>query len=158
VESYIDQGAIIVSVLALAVSVLAWRAAMLAGRAATFERRFEISRDAELFITSWQRNGSPDMAKLPLIVGAWSRSQFLCCETATGYLKAVWDDAASAAVLRKVVTGELPGDQSEALIELHALTSDHADLVQLRAAFMRDLKIGSSSTGRAILGVIRATR
>ena len=157
-ESYIDLGAIIVAVLALAVSVLAWRAAMLAGRAAAFERRFEIYRDAETFITAWQRDGSPDMAKLPLIVSAWSRSQFLCSETATSYLKTVWDDAASAAVLRKVVTGELPGDQGEAVIDLHALTSEHADLVLLRAAFMDDLKIGSGSTGRTLLRVIGATR
>lgn len=157
-ESYTDLGAIIVAVLALAVSVLAWRAAMLAGRAATFERRFEIYRDAETFIAAWQRNGSPDMAKLPLIVGAWTRSQFVCSERATDYLKAVWDDAASAAVLRKVATGELPGDQGELAVELHALTSEHADLVPLRAAFMGDLKIGSGSSGRMLLRVIGAAR
>ena len=157
-ESYIDLGAIIVAVLALAVSVLAWRAAMLAGRAATFERRYEIYRDAETFITTWQRNRSPDMTKLPLIVDACSRSQFLCSEKATNYLKSVWDDAASAAVLRKVVTGELPGDQGEAVIELHALTSEHADLVLLHAAFMEDLKIGYGSTGRTLLRALGAAR
>jgi hypothetical protein len=158
VESYIDLGANVVAVLALAVSVLAWRAAMLAGRAAAFERRFEIYRDAETFISAWQRDGSPNMAKLPLIVGAWSRSQFLCSEAATSYLKAVWDDAVSAAVLRKVASGELPGEPADAVLELRALTSEHADLVQLRAAFMSDLKIGSGSTGRTLLRVIGAAR
>jgi hypothetical protein len=61
-------------------------------------------------------------------------------------------------VLNKVVSGQLPGDQVEAAIELHALTSEHADLVMLRAAFMGDLKIGSGSTGRTLLRVIGATR
>ena len=107
-ESYIDLGVIVVAVLAFAVSILAWRAAMLAGRAATFERRFEIYRDAETFIAAWQRNGSPDMAKLPLIVGAWTRSQFVCSETATNYLKTVWDDAVNAAVLQQGRCGHAP--------------------------------------------------
>ena len=157
-ESYIDLAAALMAALALGVSFLAWRASMLAVRATTFDRRFEIYKDAESFIAAWTRDSSPDMSRLSVLVGAWSRSQFLCSDEVTSYLKQVWDDAVSAAVLRKVMSGELPGDHGQAAEESHALLREHADFVLLRATFMPDLRVRPGSMGRTILRLLQGSR
>lgn len=142
-EKYINVVAVLVAALALFVSYLSLRAAMLGVRASTFDRRYEIYADAEKFLGTWMRDGHPDMDKLGLIVGAWSRSHFLCRREVTSYLKKVWHDAVRAAYLRQVMKGEVEGDHGKAVDEFHALLQYHVGFDRLRTIFVPDLGVVS---------------
>lgn len=138
---YLNIGAILIAAIALIVSYLSWRTSEKAVRASTFNRRFEIYLDAQAFIDAWMRHARPDMEKLPTLVGAWSRSHFLCREEVTQYLRSLWVDAVKAAELDMVVSNEMEGDRPEAVKEVYRLLRTHADYDQLRQKFMRDLKV-----------------
>ena len=87
------------------------------------------------------RDGQPDMTLLGVLVGAWSRSHFLCKTEVTDYLRKLWLDAVRASYLHGVMTGEAQGDHGEAVKEFHALLREHADYDKLRAKFMSDLRV-----------------
>lgn len=141
-ESYVNIGALVIAVVALCVSYLSWRTSEKAVRASTFDRRYEVYSDAESFIGTWMRDAVPDMGLLPTLIGAWTRSHFLCREEVTDYLRKLWKDAVRANYLRGIMSGEVEGqDRQAAVKEFHALLKLHADYAQLRNKFMADLKI-----------------
>jgi hypothetical protein len=140
-DSYINLGALLVATLALLVSILSWRASMLAVRATTFDQRYGVYADAERFLSAWMRDGRPDMSLLSVLVGAWSRSHFLCNERVTRYLRKLWTDAVTADYHEKVVRGETTGDHAQSVKIVHELLLEHHDFDKLRTNFMGDLKV-----------------
>ena len=120
-DTFIDLGVLIVAAVALVLAYLSWRASLLAVRASTFDRRYEVYADAERFLSAWMRDGRPDMNLLSVIVGAWSRSHFLCNEHVTTYLRKLWLDAVEANFHEKVVRGEATGDRSKSIKLVHDL-------------------------------------
>ena len=140
-DTYIDLGVLVVAAIALVLAYLSWRASLLAVRASTFDRRYEVYAEAERFLSAWLRDGRPDMSLLGLLVGAWSRSHFLCNERVTTYLRKLWLDAVNADFNERVVTGELAGDYDKSVKIVHDLLMEHHDFDNLRAVFMGDLKV-----------------
>ena len=148
-DLFLDLGAIVIAALALGVSVLSWRVAQQAtratqqgARAAIYDRRFEIYSDAEDFIAAWSRDGRPDIRNaLPTLVGAWSRSHFLCRDEVTRYLRQLWLDAVQADYLNNVISGEVKGDRDAAIAKAHDYLNEHVDFEKLRELFSEDLKI-----------------
>ena len=92
-EPYISVGAIVIAAIALWVSHRSWRTSEKAIRASTFDHRYEVYSDAEAFIGAWMRDARPDLGKLPTLIGAWTRSHFLCRDEVTKYLRKLWEDA-----------------------------------------------------------------
>lgn len=142
-EGFSAAAAAIIAALALAVSYLSWRASVQAVAASTFDRRYEIYADAERFISAWMRDARPDLSLLSVLVGAWSRSHFLCSKEVTTYLRKVWLDSIRASQLERVMAGAEKGDHGRAVEEFHDLLREHADFDRLRAKFMHDLKIAT---------------
>ena len=97
--------------------------------------------DAEAFIGVWMRDARPDMEKLPLLVGAWTRSHFLCRGEVTQYLRTLWTDAVRADELNELMSGNAEGDRPKAVKEFYELLKAHANYERLRGKFMPDLKI-----------------
>jgi hypothetical protein len=135
--------AAVISLFALAVSFLSWRAAVQSISASAFDRRFEIYSDAERFIGAWMRDAHPDLGLLPTLVGAWTRSHFLCSDEVTTDLRKLWLDAVNADMDHKVIAGEVQGDRDRAIERRTALMLEHADYERLRAKFMHDLKVAT---------------
>lgn len=133
---------ILIALAALVVSVLSLRASSQTVRATVFDRRFDIYADAEKFIAAWGRDGYPDIqTELRTLVGAWTRSHFICHPSTTQYLRKLWLDGIEANKLRAVIAGELPGDHAEAVRKYYELLRLHADYDKLREVFMKDLRI-----------------
>lgn len=131
----------VVAIAAFAVSYASWRASERSVKAAIFERRFSIYEDAEKFLSSWLHHGRPDMDQLGLLMGAWSRSQFVCRPEVATYLKKVRMDALDANLLEQVIAGTVEGDHGAAVQKKYELIREHGDFTKLRSVFMHDLKI-----------------
>lgn len=131
----------IVAIAAFAVSFASWRASERSVKAAIFEHRYSIYEDAETFLSAWLRHGRPDMALLGQLVGAWSRSHFVCRPEVTAYLRKLWLDAVNADYLAKVISGEVEGDHNVAVEKKYDLIREHADFDKLRGVFLPDLKV-----------------
>lgn len=142
-ENLTNIATVVISVMALVVSVLSWRASASANVAATFDRRYEIYADAEKFIGAWVQRGRPDLSLLPILVGAWTRSHFLCRNEVTSFLRKLWVDAVKADYLRQIMSGEADGDRNTAMQEFHALTREHTDFEPLKNAMLADLRVAS---------------
>ena len=140
-DAFLNIFALLIAGLALWVSYLSWRASLLAVRATTFDRRYEVYADAERFLTAWMREGRPDMSLLSVLVGAWSRSHFLCDERVTKYLRKLWLDAVSADYHDKVIREQITGDYQQSVKVMHDLMVEHSDFDKLRDNFMSDLKV-----------------
>jgi hypothetical protein len=90
----------------------------------------------------------PSVEELGILVGAWSRSHFLCRAQVTQYLRTLWLEALEADYLNKVISGEVKGDRSQAVEKFYAIQKKHFDYEKLREVFMKDLKVTSSLTGK----------
>ncbi len=143
IENFTSIVTVVISVMALVVSVLSWRASASANVAATFDRRYEIYADAEKFIGAWIQRGRPDLSLLPVLVGAWTRSHFLCRNEVTSFLRKLWVDAVKADYLHQVMSGEADGDRGAAIQEFHALTRKHIDYEPLKKVMIPDLRVAS---------------
>ena len=157
-ETFVNVLALVVAALALAVSWLSWRASLLGIRASTYDRTYEIYADAERFHGPWMRDARPDMSMLPTLIGAWSRSHFLCSEEVTAYLRKLWLDAIRAEHLSKVIAGEYPGDHGAAVKEEYELLRQHVDFERLRVLFMPDLRVRYRSFRQTARDVISRVR
>lgn len=87
------------------------------------------------------RDGHPNLGELGTLVGAWSRSHFVCREEVTRYLRKLWLDAVRADYLHKVIEGKVKGDHEKAVDEFYELLREHADFDKLRKIFMNDLRV-----------------
>ena len=132
---------LIIAAGALIVSALSWRASVHAIRASTYDQRYQIYADTEKFLGPWIRDAHPDLGMLHVLIGAWTRSHFLCDPAVTAYLHKVWLDAIAANHARKVMSGEAAGDHAQAVAQDNALLLEHANFDKLRATFMPDLRV-----------------
>ena len=142
-ELLINLFAVFIAALALIVAYLSWRASVQAVTATAYDRRYEIYADAEKFLSAWMRDARPDMDLLPLLVGAWSRSHFLCRQEVTDYLRKLWLDAVTATRMHGIMAGEEEGNHAEAVKKKRALFVEHADYAKLRNVFMPDLRVST---------------
>ena len=128
---------------ALIVAIGSQQAALHAKKAVTFDERFSVYKDAETFLTDWDRRGRPDIANgLPSLIAAWSRSQFLFPATVSDYLKTVWDDAVAADKARIIVDGFAEGDDTKAAkLEAKLMKKHIENHDRLRKAFMPHIKV-----------------
>jgi len=133
-----------VAVGALIIAMGSHQAALRAKKAVTFDERFSVYKDAEKFLTDWDRRGRPDLDNgLPSRIAAWSRSQFLFPDTVSDYLKTVWDDAVAADKARNIYDGIAEGDHEKAMKLEARLTKKHIENYdRLRKAFMPHIKVG----------------
>ncbi len=136
--------AVVISIAALVVAILSWRESVQATRAAIYDRRYEVYADAEKFLSTWMRKGDPDIEELNILIGAWSRSQFLFSDKVATYLRKLWTDAVKADYAKKVLSREYDGDRNEASEISHELRLEHAvSYEKLREVFEDELKVKS---------------
>jgi hypothetical protein len=135
--------ALVVAVWALLVAMGSHQAALQAKKAVTFDERFSVYKDAEKFLTDWNRRGRPDLDDgLPSLIAAWSRSQFLFPEPVSDYLKTVWDDAIAADKAHNIIDGFAEGNDEKAVKIEAKLTKKHVENYdRLRKAFMPHIKV-----------------
>lgn len=87
------------------------------------------------------REAKPPIHDLGQLVGAWSRSHFLCRPEVTTYLRKIWTDAIDAAKAVDIINGDAEGDHLEAIYDQYERLRQTADYDKLRAVFMDDLKV-----------------
>jgi hypothetical protein len=132
----------LLSVIAIIVAMLSWRAAEKSARATAYERRFDVYRDAEVFVRAWIQLGGPNLDHLGGLVDAWNRSHFLFDSSVTAFLRDLWLKALSAHQANLIVSGELEGDRDAAIKLKYDLLNWLGDESSpLRRAFIKQLKI-----------------
>jgi hypothetical protein len=133
--------AVLIALGALGVSIFSLKASQRTVSATIYEHRYKIYGDAEKFLAAWMRDARSDLTMLGTLVGAWSRSHFLCNAEVTAYLRRIWTDAVRANLLNDQNGAMDQAQRAAAIEEATRLLVEHGDYDRLRERFMADLRV-----------------
>ena len=132
---------IVISIAALVIAVLSWVASDNSVRAAMFDRRFEILRDVERYISRWMIKGVPDMNDLHGALGAaCNRSRYISDPNVVAYIEQLIRDGAQAHCLRQMIDIETDkATRDHHIGEELELKKKYHDFSKLYPIFKKDL-------------------
>ncbi|MEO9875321.1 MAG: hypothetical protein ABJM26_04845 [Anderseniella sp.] len=140
-----DEGALLISAVALLVSVIAVGITALLARKANrinqYPQRKAVYDDGMKFLQTWLRNGVPEKKLMPLLAKALDNSRYTCSAKVTKHLELIQKDAAKAHYLEGRINHGDEEVRDEALEENRIIFDRHSDFDKLYEVFKKDLTI-----------------